>query len=197
MFFNAERGRFVFEGKRGPLVGIRGWLGRWSSSGLRKYMSEQNVEGILLDFGLQTKEVDKYVKQLNEELSPFSRTIVVGYSMGGVIAMRYLQTYGSSKINRLITVGSPFNGVGMLRLFDQFGDVYKDLAPSSKLLEELKNLKTPRVEVLNIFASYDQFVGDPNSISVPGKKIVLPVVGHNNLMNNVKWIAPFLDESLN
>ncbi len=194
-WFTFKRERIALSGEKGPIIGIRGFGGGWPKD-MVKYFSENNYAGVFMNLGLQTGSIDSYVETIKKEVETFHNPVIIGFSMGGLIALRYLQTHGRDKIDTLITVGSPFNGVEVLKMIHWLGGMYSDLAPSSNLLNELKNLKIPGVRVVNVFASWDQFVGNPDNISVTGKKIVLPVVGHNNLVNKVGYIAPFLDKLL-
>lgn len=48
---------------------------------------------------------------IDTNISAGERVNLVGHSMGGLVARAYTQTYGASKINKIVTVGSPNKGV--------------------------------------------------------------------------------------
>ncbi len=48
---------------------------------------------------------------IDTHISTGEKVNLVGHSMGGLVARAYTQTYGTSKINKVITVGSPNKGV--------------------------------------------------------------------------------------
>ncbi|KKS42760.1 MAG: Lecithin:cholesterol acyltransferase [Candidatus Collierbacteria bacterium GW2011_GWA2_42_17] len=48
---------------------------------------------------------------IDTNISTGEKVNLVGHSMGGLVARAYTQTYGTSKINKIITVGSPNKGV--------------------------------------------------------------------------------------
>lgn len=59
--------------------------------------------------------VDDFNNYLNQLITshqqPITNFNLVGHSLGGLVARIYAQKYGSEKINKLITVGSPHQGV--------------------------------------------------------------------------------------
>ena len=191
--------RREYQGKVGPVIGVWGWMGRssgWIHGQLRDYFISSDVRGVLTDFGLETKNIDSYLPHLNDEVKKFPNSVIVGTSLGGLIALRYVQKYGWKNVRKVVTIVAPFNGVWMCKWIKFLGDVYTDLAPGSKFLNDLKKFKFPRGKVVQILAKWDEFVGDPEEINEPGKKYVIPVVGHNRLQNNVGLFTPLLDEIL-
>lgn len=48
---------------------------------------------------------------IDTNISAGEKVNLVGHSMGGLVARAYAQTYGTSKINKVVTVGSPNKGV--------------------------------------------------------------------------------------
>lgn len=183
-----KRDNVVLSGEKGPIVGIRGLGGGWPKD-IVKYFSESSYAGVFMNLGLQTGSIDSYIEAVKKEVETYHNPVIVGFSMGGIVALRYAQLYGWGDIRKVITVGMPFNGVKMFSKIKKLGGVYKDLSPQSSLLKELRNDKVPPHKLLNIFAKFDQFVGDHNSFDVPSEKIEVNIVGHNSLMNGTSWIS--------
>lgn len=48
---------------------------------------------------------------INEKIPPGEKVNLVGHSMGGLVARSYAQNFGVSRVNRIVTVGSPNMGV--------------------------------------------------------------------------------------
>lgn len=194
-FLISKRGSVELDGDGKRIIGIRGWLGGWNRNGFLRYSQERCLSGSLLELGLQNGMVDSYIKRICTEINRRPNSTMVAYSMGGLIALRYLQFHGSSKINKLILIGCPLNGTRHARYLQRLGGVYADLAPQSKLLKELQNFD-PGIETVHLLAAWDQFVGNPQNIQGPGQKIILPINGHIQLMNDSKHVGKVLDEIL-
>lgn len=62
-----------------------------------------------LDNQVHLAELDKLVNQLRVS-SGQSKVIIIAHSMGGIIGRAYVDTIGASKVDTLITIGTPFYG---------------------------------------------------------------------------------------
>ena len=79
------------------------------------------------------------VKQTLEMLG-YERCIIVGHSVGGLVARYFIEKMGGDKITlKCITLGTPHKGTKTSVLL--FGKNTKDMLPSSKLIEELNQQK--------------------------------------------------------
>lgn len=96
---------------------------------------------------------------------------LVGHSMGGVVALKYIEDYQDEKKypknNKLITLGSPFDGIYSKEYFFYHNDpAAADLIPESAALNMLRSNKDvfPKdIDVLNIGSSGD-LVAVPESV---------------------------------
>lgn len=136
---------------------------------------------------------------------------LVGHSMGGLVAVKYLESYQGdtqSKVEKLITIGSPFGGVYAEEYFQINRDAgATDLKPDSVALQLLKENKFPSdVDVLGIGSTGDA-VAVPESVQsirsiIPDDQLQVIMIdndtlGHSALHENEevdKIVHSFLSE---
>ncbi|GIO24564.1 alpha/beta fold hydrolase [Oceanobacillus sp. J11TS1] len=90
---------------------------------------------------------------------------LVGHSMGGILAVKYTMEYtlnGYPKVNKLVTIGSPFDGIYNENYFKVHQDeAAEDLKPNSDALKVLRdNMFPAEVKVYSIASTGD-------SVAVP------------------------------
>lgn len=93
---------------------------------------------------------------------------LVGHSMGGLVSVKYLESYQDdtkTKVEKLITIGSPFGGIYAEEYFQIHRDAgATDLKPGSAALQLLKEGTIPGdVDVLSIGSTGDT-VAVPESV---------------------------------
>ncbi len=117
----------------------------------------------LLYVPTKTENIDTYAIRLRDIISTVRartgspRVILVGYSMGGLVARRYLSIFGSTDVDKLILIGTPNHGIN--------GDIdkycpwvgasreCKDMSPGSLLLKKLNQEPLPAIPITNIIGS--------------------------------------------
>jgi triacylglycerol lipase len=105
------------------------------------------------------------------------RLILVGHSMGGLVARSYLGTYGTGRVKRLVTLGTPHRGTLLARLGP--GACARQMRPGSTFLENLADAEQLGIPVLTIWSKADQLVVPPESSRLAGaEERVLPDTGH-------------------
>src|SRR5690625_3435301 len=101
---------------------------------------------------------------------------LVGHSMGGITAIKYLEDYQNSRkfprIDKLIVLGSPFDGVYSKEYFEIHKDpATTDLKHNSTALQLLRNnsYKIPKsIDVLSIGSTGD-VIAEPESVDTISK----------------------------
>lgn len=93
---------------------------------------------------------------------------IVGHSMGGILAAKYTMEYmlnGYPKVNKLVAIGSPFDGIYNERYFEIHQDAAaEDLKPNSNALNRLReNMFPSDVKVYGIASTGDS-VAVPESV---------------------------------
>lgn len=190
------KGTTEISGKGKTVVGIHGILGGWIKQGLYKYLTEHNLNGLLLDFGWQTNKIDGYVKKLSLEIQKrnVKKPILIGYSMGGLIATRYAQEYGWDKVERVITIAAPFHGTKLAQLIEWL-PAGKDMLPESNFLKELRKTSPPKGKLVCISGKWDQFV-DGADVLLGCERVRVSLGGHTNLQRYSDNLKPVFDKYL-
>lgn len=92
-----------------------------------------------------TKDIKSAAVALNEFLKTEQKVILVCHSYGGLVATSYFGAYGTSKVEKTICIGVPFEGSVYAQLASDLGMVKSDalsqLMPTDKYLEEVSGKK--------------------------------------------------------
>lgn len=130
-------------------------------------------DGGVGDIAVQAGVLDGYV---NAALRGASSVDIVGYSAGGVAALQWLQQYqGATKVRRVVTLGSPFQGTTLASVGAALGPALcpaacQQLIPGSSLLTKLAD-KVPTAghpPWLSLWTTQDQTVVPPDSARLGG-----------------------------
>jgi triacylglycerol lipase len=124
------------------------------------------------DLRAQAEVLNRYVNQaLNAGSGPVT---VIGYSAGGVVTWLWDVDYHStSRVRRVITLGSPLHGASLAALGTAFDPsecpvACQQLAPGSSLLTTLQRAAVRRPPWLSLWTTGDQIVQPPDSARLPG-----------------------------
>ncbi|WP_246001302.1 alpha/beta fold hydrolase [Oceanobacillus piezotolerans] len=159
-------------------------------------------------FANSTEWLSKALRHLKKKYG-VETVNLVGHSMGGIISTKYTIEYKEEaypNVNKLITIGSPFDGIYSEEYFRIHHDAAaEDLKPNSLALEMLYRSDFPdRIAVLNIGSSGDA-ISFPDSVKaiskiVPKSQLKEVIIededlGHSALHENTrvdKLIRTFL-----
>jgi triacylglycerol lipase len=124
------------------------------------------------DLRTQAEVLNRYV---NEALHAGSGPVtVIGYSAGGVVTWLWDVDYHStSRVRRIITLGSPLHGASLAALGTAFDPsecpvACQQLAPGSSLLTALRRAPVRRPPWMSLWTTGDQIVQPPDSARLPG-----------------------------
>jgi triacylglycerol lipase len=121
------------------------------------------------------------------------RVLLVGHSMGGLVARALLSRNGGEGVAGLITLGTPHRGSLLARL--AFGRNGRQMEPNSDWLTAL-NAKPCPVPVHAFWAGRDEFVSPPESARLPGvAETCVPLAGHFSLLRQRPAVAAILKAS--
>ncbi len=112
------------------------------------------------------------------------RVVLVGHSMGGLIARAYIARHGSRRVARLVTLGSPHHGTALARLGS--GANAREMEPGSAFLERLGRDASARdIETLSIYSRHDNMVFPQASSRLEGARaMAVSGVGHIDLLRS-------------
>lgn len=91
------------------------------------------------------------------------RLILVGHSMGGLVARAYLQRFGEARVAALLTLGTPHQGSRLAYL--GCGENARQMRPGSPWLQALA---TPTVATWLIYSRHDNYVTPQSNLTLPG-----------------------------
>jgi len=137
---------------------------------------------------VQTKSenIDTYAIRLKDMIDWIkyktgrSKVIIVAHSMGGLVARRYIQVFGSESVSQLVMIGTPNNGV--------VGDVAdycpvigeqlecRDMSENSLFLNKLNREPLPEIPIYNIVGTGCETNGVDGDGVVLKEKAELPGV---------------------
>ncbi|MDN4089454.1 alpha/beta fold hydrolase [Paenibacillus polymyxa] len=146
------------------LIRLRLWSS-FEESQITERTSENPIIQIIFPqkqhtFNKQVKWLKEAIEKLQTEYN-FDTINIVGHSMGGVIAAKYIEdTYESDfpRVDKLITLDSPIDGAVLAKRFKFIFSANKDLAIGSKAIKQLSDNKgffDPRTKVVSYAATKD------------------------------------------
>ncbi|HEV3172160.1 MAG TPA: hypothetical protein VGZ32_17545 [Actinocrinis sp.] len=130
-------------------------------------------DGGIGDIAVQAGVLNGYV---NAALRGASSVDIVGYSAGGVVTLQWLEQYqGASKVRRVVTFGSPFQGTTLASAGAALGPAVcptacQQLIPGSSLLTRLGDTvpSAGHPPWLSLWTTADQTVVPPDSARLGG-----------------------------
>lgn len=137
--------------------------------------------------------IDQYAEQLHQKIESLCSTYgvaqirLVGHSMGGLVIRAYLHRYGATRVHRVVTLGSPHQGVYVKRDMMRIGENVRQLRVNSSWLKSLQTLETePCPAPITSIWSPDENIILPQDSSLlrypNARNISLPGIGHNALL---------------
>jgi triacylglycerol esterase/lipase EstA (alpha/beta hydrolase family) len=118
------------------------------------------------------------------------RVIIVGHSMGGLVARAYLRRHGSDRVARVVTIGTPHAGSVHAWMFP--GVSLSQLRPGNAWLAELPGPDGGRAlpPMVSLWSWHDSMVAPQTSSRLAdGDNIELSGVGHNALLGDPEVLA--------
>lgn len=134
------------------------------------------------DMETLTEELAKKVDELRITLK-VDKVILVGHSMGGIIARNYVQNRGGAAyVHGMVTLGSPHHGSKLAPF--ALSPMGKTLLPDSTFLRQFNSVVWPQVtQAVSIFTRYDNIVLPAESAKMAGATLVeLDGMGHTALL---------------
>jgi len=151
----------------------------------------------LLQIGLMfalARQLADEIERICEETQA-SQVVLVGHSMGGLIARAYLRDHGAARVARVITLGSPHHGSALARL--AIGADGAQLRPGNPWLAALNATEhaPPPVPIVSLFTWNDNFVAPQDSaILAHATNIPFVGVGHLTLLFSAAVAQRLYDE---
>ena len=151
----------------------------WLGSRLRAHGLEIATLNLEPPFG----SLDDLTESLRARLNALSaeaaseEVVLVGHSMGGLVASAHMRRYGPGPVTKLITLGTPHHGSRLARLGP--GRNAREMEPGSDWLHQWDEAAPLPVPTVSIRSTGDNYViPQDSSIVIGARNVVLPAVGH-------------------
>jgi pimeloyl-ACP methyl ester carboxylesterase len=158
------------------------WLvRRLRAQGLRN-LFPLTLEPPLADIATLASRLAGEIERICEQTQA-QRVVLVGHSMGGLIARAYLRDFGSARVARVVTLASPHHGSELARVAIGAGGA--QLRPGNRWLAALNAAEhaVPPVPIVSLFSWHDNFVAPQDSaVLAHATNVDLTGVGHLALL---------------
>lgn len=108
----------------------------------------KNIENI-------SKDLKKFIDNLN--LKKGEKVSIIGFSAGGIIADYYLKFLDSTKVDKFVSLCSPFKGSYLVKFFSKKLKELQQLDTNSDFLKKLNKNKL-KVKMKSIWCKFDFIV---------------------------------------
>jgi pimeloyl-ACP methyl ester carboxylesterase len=143
-----------------------------------------------INLGPPLASIDRFARQLDERVGEVlracgtSKVILVAHSLGGLAARAWCARLGgSSRLARLVTIGSPHHGSRLAQLVP--GTCAAEMVPGSEWLLRLEadERRAPALPAACILSRHDSMVAPQDSALLAGASVVaLDRLGHFDLL---------------
>jgi len=118
------------------------------------------------------------------------QVILVGHSMGGLVARSYLSRHGIGQVAKLITLATPHGGSELARL--ALGANAREMEPHSHWLNDMNREKVS-IPAVSIRTPHDNYVMPQDNQRLPGAEdVALPGLGHLAMLYSQRTLAALL-----
>jgi triacylglycerol esterase/lipase EstA (alpha/beta hydrolase family) len=175
-----------------PILLLHGVLcnaGVWHP--FKRYLIARGIGPVYaLSYGPPLASIDLFAEQAAHKIDRIlaatgaAQVVIVGHSMGGLVARAYLRHFGGDKVRRVITVGTPHQGSVLAHMFP--GVSLSQLRPKNEWLAELAADHTDaHPPIVSLWSWHDSMVApQTSSILERAENIALSGIGHNALLRD-------------
>jgi len=188
------------DSSRVPVLLVHGYgcnSGFWAH--LEPLLDRERISHASVDLEPVAGSIDDYAPLIEARVRELcaatgaARIAVVAHSMGGLAARAWVRAYGSAKVARLITLGTPHHGTVLanLGLGANAAQMRRDSAWLRYLAaDETQNV---RARIVSIYTHHDNIVAPQDSSELAGaRNVAFGGVGHVALGSNPRVLAEVL-----
>ncbi|WP_373991384.1 esterase/lipase family protein [Duganella sp. BuS-21] len=169
-----------------PVLLIHGYVcnsGYWLP--MSKLLKQARISHYGIDLEPPGASIDDYAPQVHAAVQRLRRetgspqVIILGHSMGGLVARAYLRRYGDLHIARVITLGTPHHGTALAHFGpgSNAAQMRRDSAWLNALAASEAN--TQRTLISSIYSVHDNIIAPQDSSVLPGaRNLVFGAIGH-------------------
>jgi triacylglycerol esterase/lipase EstA (alpha/beta hydrolase family) len=188
------------DGGRVPVLLVHGYgcnSGFWAH--LEPLLDRERISHASIDLEPVAGSIDDYAPLIEARVQELcaatgaARIAIVAHSMGGLAARAWMRGYGSAKVARLITLGTPHHGTVLANL--GLGANAAQMRRDSAWLRDLAAGETQdvRARIVSIYTHHDNIIAPQDSSLLPGaRNVAFGGVGHVALGSNPRVLAEVL-----
>jgi triacylglycerol esterase/lipase EstA (alpha/beta hydrolase family) len=174
--------------------------GFWAARGA--LLRRERISHDTVDLEPVTAPLDDYVDQVERAVQRLlaatgaPRLVIVGHSMGGLVARAWLRRHGAAHVARIVTVGTPHHGTGLAAM--GIGANARQMRQDAGWLAQLaQDDARHRALITSIWSWHDNIVAPQTSCRLPGaRNIAFSGIGHVALGSDARVLCRILDEIL-
>ncbi|MEP7061120.1 MAG: alpha/beta fold hydrolase [Betaproteobacteria bacterium] len=173
-----------------PIVLVHGVLcnaGVWIPM-LRRLRAAGIGPVFTISYGPPLHAIEQFVVQLDRRIDSAlaatgaAQVVIVAHSMGGLVARASLSANGTTRVARVVTIGTPHHGSGLARGFP--GVCIAQMQPGSAWLAALP-APPPAPPIISLWSPHDSMVVPQTSSVLAGAtNVAFPGIGHNALLRD-------------
>ncbi|MYM23784.1 alpha/beta fold hydrolase [Duganella sp. FT135W] len=169
-----------------PVLLIHGYAcnsGYWLP--MSKLLTQARISHYGIDLEPPGASIDDFVPQVQAAVQRLcdatgsAQVIIVGHSMGGLLARAYLRQHGNLQVARVITLGTPHHGTALAHFGpgSNAAQMRRDSAWLAALAASEAN--TQRMLISSIYSVHDNIIAPQDSSELPGaRNLVFGAIGH-------------------
>jgi pimeloyl-ACP methyl ester carboxylesterase len=165
---------------------------------VRRFDEERVSPAYALSYGPPLAPIERFSAQLAQLVDSAchdtgaEKVVIVGHSMGGLVARDYLRTYGGAKVARVVTIGTPHHGSRFAYL--AAGWCLAQIRPGSAWLAALPDAPASP-PIVSLWSPHDSMVAPQTSAVLEGAtNVAFLGVGHNALLRDARVHARVVAE---
>ena len=162
-------------GERPPVLLIHGYgCSRGAWWWLRRRLERAGWQVATINLEPIYTSIDHYVEPLARRIDAVlaetgaPQLILVGHSMGGLVARAYLARFGAQRIARLVTLGTPHAGSRLARI--GMGQNARQMEPGNDWLQALNRQEPAQLalDTVVIYSPHDNYVMPQTNLQLVG-----------------------------
>jgi len=169
-----------------PVLLIHGYAcnsGYWLP--MSKLLGASRISHYGIDLEPPAASIDDFVPQVAAAVERLcaqtgsAQVIILGHSMGGLVARAYLRRFGHARIARVVTLGTPHHGTALAHFGP--GSNAAQMRRNSEWLGALaaSEANLQRTLFSSIYSVHDNIVAPQDSSELPGaRNLVFGAIGH-------------------
>lgn len=141
--------------------------------------------------------IENYVEPVSRRIDEVlaatgaKQVILIGHSMGGLVARACLRRYGTARVKQLLTLGTPHAGSELARI--GIGENARQMTPGNAWLKALAS-EAPAADTVIVYSPHDNFVLPQSNLQWPGAQCrTIDGLGHLTMLYSPRVAAAVLD----